>query len=213
MRSILLGCLLFLSGGFAAAQDAKTLLDEVSAKVRSYENIVIDFKYSLNNEKQKVKQDTRGNVTLEGDKYHLNMLGTTRSSDGVNIYSIVPEDEEVTISTIGSDENTGITPSEMLTFYEEGYTYKMDIVQNVKGRKIQYVKLMPIDSNAEIKDILLGIDSMTKHIYKLIQTDANGTEFTITVNSFKTNQPISKTLFSFDQSKYEADGYFINRLN
>ena len=213
MKSIILGCLLVISGGFAQAQDAKALLDEVSAKVRSYDNIVIDFKYSLNNEKQQVKQDTRGNVTLQGDKYHLNMLGTTRISDGKYIYSIVPEDEEVTISTIGSDEKSGITPSEMLTFYEEGYTYKMDIVQNVKGRKIQYVKLMPIDSNAEIKNILLGIDSMTKHIYKLIQTDANGTEFTITVNSFKTNEPISKTLFSFDEPKYEADGYYINRLN
>lgn len=213
MKSIILGCLLVISGGFAQAQDAKALLDEVSAKVRSYDNIIIDFKYSLNNEKQKVKQDTRGNVTLQGDKYHLNMLGTTRISDGKYIYSIVPEDEEVTISTIGSDEKTGITPSEMLTFYEEGYIYKMDIVQNVKGRKIQYVKLMPIDSNAEIKNILLGIDSMTKHIYKLIQTDANGTEFTITVNSFKTNEPISKTLFSFDEPKYEADGYYINRLN
>ena len=101
----------------------------------------------------------------------------------------------------------------MLTFYEEGYTYKMDIVQNIGGRKIQYVKLIPIDSNAEIKDILLGIDSMTKHIYRLIQTDDAGTKFTITVNSFKTNQPISKTLFSFDEPKYKEDGYYINRLN
>ena len=108
MKSIILGCLLVISGGFAQAQDAKALLDEVSAKVRSYDNIVIDFKYSLNNEKQKVKQDTRGNVTLQGDKYHLNMLGTTRISDGKYIYSIVPEDEEVTISTIGSDEKSGI---------------------------------------------------------------------------------------------------------
>ncbi|MEL6810986.1 MAG: outer-membrane lipoprotein carrier protein LolA, partial [Bacteroidota bacterium] len=96
---------------------------------------------------------------------------------------------------------------------EKGYTYKMDITQNVKGRKIQFVKLLPIDSKAEIKDILLGIDMQTKHIHKLIQTDANGTKYTLTVNSFKTNQPLSKTLFTFDEAKYKKDGYYIDRLD
>jgi len=197
---------------FAQAQDAKKLLNEVSAKVKSYENIAIDFKYNLHNSKENVKQETRGDVTLQGDNYVLNMLGTTRIFDGKNIYTIVPEDEEVTISAYNPQDDKDITPSKMLTFYEKGYKYKMDIAQNIKGRKIQYVKLIPIDSNAEIKDILLGVDVQTKHIYKLIQTDAQGTQYTLTVNSFKTNLPVSKTLFTFDESKYKNDGYYINRL-
>ena len=89
----------------------------------------------------------------------------------------------------------------------------MDITQNIKGRKIQYVKLTPIDSNAEIKNILLGIDAETRHIYKLIQSDENDTRYTITVNSFKTNQPLSETLFRFDEQKYRDDGYYINKLD
>ncbi|WP_139855712.1 LolA family protein [Aequorivita sinensis] len=197
---------------FTQAQDAKSLLKEVSDKVKSYDNIAIDFKYNLNNSKENVNQDTRGDVTLQGDKYVLNMLGTTRIFDGKKIYTIVPEDEEVTISSYNPKDDKEITPSKMLTFYENGYNYKMDIVQNVKGRKIQYVKLMPIDSNAEIKNILLGIDVQTKHIYKLIQTDNQGTKYTLTVNSFKTNLPVSKTLFTFDEAKYKKDGYYINNL-
>lgn len=197
---------------FSQAQDAKALLKEVSAKAKSYDNISIDFKYNLNNTKENVNQETRGDVTLEGNKYVLNMLGTTRVFDGKNIYTIVPEDEEVTISAYNPNDDKEITPSKMLTFYEKGYTYKMDIEQNVKGRKIQFVKLIPIDSKAEIKDILLGIDVQTKHIYKLIQTDAKGTKYTLTVNSFKTNQPVSKTLFTFDEAKYKKDGYYINKI-
>ena len=99
----------------------------------------------------------------------------------------------------------------MLSFYEDGFTYKMDITQNVKGRKIQYVKLVPIDSNSEIKYILLGIDSQTKHIYNLIEIGKNKTKTTLTVNSFKTNEPISKSLFTFDKSKYSD--YYINTLD
>lgn len=213
MRKLLLLFIASLCISISTAQDAKALLNEVSAKARGYENIQIDFKYNLNNAKENVNQDTRGDVTLSGNKYVLNMLGTTRLFDGKKIYSIVPEDEEVTISNYNPREDKEITPSKMLTFYEKGYTYKMDIEQNVRGRKIQFVKLIPIDSKAEIKDILLGIDSQTKHIYKLIQTDAKGTKYTLTVNSFKTNQPLSKTLFTFDLARYEQDGYYINKLD
>jgi outer membrane lipoprotein-sorting protein len=130
--------------------------------------------------------------------------------DGRKVYTVVPENEEVTIEDKSEDENT-ITPSDMLTFYREGHTYQWDILQNVQGRKIQYVKLTPIDSNSEIEFILLGIDAETKHIYKLIETGKNGTKTTITVNSFKTNQPLSKTLFTFDEDKYENQGYYIIR--
>jgi outer membrane lipoprotein-sorting protein len=199
--------------GITQAQDAKKLLSEVSAKAKSYDNIKIDFKYNLSNVKEGINQDTRGNVTIKGGAYVLNMLGTTTMFDGSNIYTVVPEDEEVTISKYNPAEDKQITPSKMLTFYEKGYNYKMDITQNIKGRKIQFVKLIPIDSKAEIKDILLGIDAQTKHIYRLIQTDANGTKYTLTVNSFKTNQPISKAMFTFDEAKYKKIGYYINKLD
>ena len=195
------------------SQDANALLNEVSNKVRAYDNIEIEFKYNLENSKEKVSQEARGNVTLEGDKYVLNMLGTTTLFDGSKTYTIVPEDEEVTIAKADPSDEKTITPSRMLTFYENGYRSSMDITQNVRGRKIQFVKLVPIDTNAEIKDILLGIDQQTKHIYKLIQTDDNGTRYTLTVNSFKTDQQLSSTLFTFDEAKYEDLGYYINKLN
>ena len=203
---------LFLMISSLKAQNTKSLLSEVSNKVKSYENIQIDFKYSLENTRENVKQDTKANITLKGDNYVLNMLGVTRIFDGKTIYTIVPEDEEVTISNYSKEDDKSISVSEMLTFYENGYNYKMDIQQNIRGRKIQFIKLNPIDSNIEIKNILLGIDMQTKHIYKLIQVDSSGTSYTITVNSFKTNQPISQNLFIFDEEKYTNQGYYINKL-
>jgi len=212
MKKISVLLILLLSTTISFGQDAKSLLREVSEKAKSYNNISIDFKYLLHNATDDVRQETRGDVALEGEKYVLNMMGTTRIFDGKNVYTIVPEDEEVTISKYDPREDKEITPSKMLTFYEKGYNYKMDIQQNVKGRKIQYVRLTPIDSKSEIKNILLGIDMQTKHIYKMIQTDSNNNQYTLTVNSFKTNQPLSKTLFTFDENRYKNNGYYINRL-
>lgn len=210
-KIIVLLVLMVSSFGFAQSSDAKLLLDEVSEKVKSYDNIFIDFKYVLDNSEENIKQETRGDVVLQGDKYVLNILGTTRIYDGKTLYSISPEDEEVTISNENFEDENTITPSKMLSFYEDGYTYKMDIVQNVKGRKIQYVKLTPISSDSEISQVLLGIDAKTKHIYNLIEVGNNGTKTTLTVNSFKTNQQLSKTLFTFDESKY--NDYYINKLD
>lgn len=211
MKKLLTLLLITLSVSTFSQNKGKTLLNEVSEKVKSYDNISIEFKYVLENLSENIKQETKGDVIMEGDKYRLNILGVTRLFDGKTLYSISPEDEEVTISLSNDDKNDDITPSKMLSFYEDGYTYQLDIEQNIKGRKIQYVKLTPIDSNSEIKNILLGIDAQTKHIYNLIQVGKNGTKTTLTVNSFKTNEPLSKTLFTFDTNKYQD--YYINKLD
>lgn len=210
-NSIALLLITFITFNAFSQNDAKVLLNEVSTKVKSYENISIDFKYVLENTTENIKQETRGDVVLQGDKYKLNILGVTRLFDGEKLYSISTEDEEITISSQNNDDDNAVTPSKMLSFYEEGYTYAMDIVQNIKGRKIQLVKLTPIDSNSEIDYILLGIDSQTKHIYNLITIGENGTKTILTVNSFKTNAPLSKTLFTFDANKYKD--YYVNNLD
>jgi len=204
---------LFSFAGQAQSGDseAQLLLNEVSAKVKSYRNLTLEFKYVLENTEENIRQETKGKVTIQGDKYVLNILGVTRIYDGESLFTISAEDEEVTISSNNtSDENT-ITPSELLNFYEDGYTYKLDIIQNVKGKKIQYVRLNPITSNSEIKYVLLGIDIKTNHIHNLIEIGNNGTKTTLTINSFKTNQPVSKTFFQFDKNKYNS--YYINRLD
>ncbi|WP_010179950.1 LolA family protein [Aquimarina agarilytica] len=209
MKKFLLLSTLLFSSIVLQAQSAKALLDEVSEKVKSYKNIVIDFKYTISNNSANLEQETRGDVTLEGEKYVLNLMGTTQIYDGKKLHIIVPEDEEISISTPTADE--GLTPSKMLTFYKKGYVASMDIVQNVNGRKIQYVKLVPEQKSGEITSILLGIDSETKHIYKQVLKQSNGTEIYVTVNQFKTNQPLSNTLFIFDEAKYSD--YYINRLD
>lgn len=212
-KKILLSIALCTLGFLGFSQNspkAKALLDEVYNKVMAYENIYVDFKYSLENVEANTKSETRGNATLKGNKYLVDVFGSKQLYDGKKVYTVVPDNEEVTIEDKLEEDNT-ITPSKMLTFYKEGHTCKWDILQNVQGRKVQYVKLIPIDTNSEIKSILLGIDAETKHIHKLIETGKNGTKTTITVNSFKTNQALSNTLFTFDIKKYEDEGYYIIR--
>jgi len=213
MKRIIQIALLLIVGFTANAQDkkAKDLLDQVTAKVKSYENIVIDFKYALSNAKENINQESKGNVTLKGNLYVLNLMGVTKMFDGKKIYTINPEDEEITISKFNEKDDKDLSPSKLLTFFNTGYKFYWDITQNIKGRKIQYIKLVPTSGKDQRKEILLGIDSQTKNIYNLIEVGKNGTRTTLTVNSFKTNQPLSKNQFTFAESKYP--NYIINRLD
>jgi len=210
----LISLLLIILSISTQAQDAaksKALLDKVSAKVKTYKNIQIDFKYSLQNTKENINQDSKGNVTLSGNQYLLNFMGVTKMSDGKKIYTISKEDEEISIASVGGSEDDADTPAKMLTFFNKGFKHAWDISQTIKGKKIQYVKLIPISSKDERKQILVGIDVATNQIYNTITVGKNGTRVTLTVNSFKTNLPLPKNQFTFVQSKYPK--YYINKLD
>jgi hypothetical protein len=60
-------------------------LDQVTTKVRSYDNIVIDFKYSLNNAKENINQDSKGNVTMK-QSICLKFYGNHQNFDGKKNY-------------------------------------------------------------------------------------------------------------------------------
>lgn len=205
--------MVFFIGFSAQAQDAKAkaLLDKVTAKIKSYNTISIDFKYSLHNAKENINQDSKGTVVMKGNQYVLNFMGITKLFDGKKTYTIVPEDEEITVSALNEKDDSAITPSKMLTFFNKGYKFSMDIVQNVNGKKIQYIKLVPINSKDQRKEILLGIDSKANNIYNIIEIGQKGTKTTLTVNSFKTNQALPKNQFTFAASKYP--NYYINKLD
>ncbi len=195
------------------SSEAKQLLDEVSNKMGAYNNMLIGFNSSLINKEAGITNDPpiRGEITLSGEKYNLDYLGNNFVFDGKKLVVINQEEKEVNISNGDLDEEDGfIYPSKLLTFYKEGYTFSMGKLKNNNGRKVQFVNLTPIDSNSDIVKVQLGIDAKTKHIYKLVQIGSNGAETTFTITKFKSNQPISKNLFSFDKEKYLKQGYFID---
>jgi len=193
------------------ADEAEKLLNKVSENIKSYDNIYINYTYTLSNLEEDINQTNKGSFVTENDNWKFVMLGVTRIFDGDKLYTISPDDEEVTISTQNPDDETTITPNKMLYFYEEGYNFEMDIVQYIGRKKIQYVKLVPMDSDAEIKYILLGIDVEFNQIYKVIETGINDTQTTIAIVDFEVNLPLEESLFVFDKEKYKD--YYMNILD
>ena len=68
-----------------------------------------------------------------------------------------------------------------------------------------------MDSDAEIKYILLGVDIEFSQIYKVIETGVNDTQTTIAIVDFEVNLPLEESLFVFDKEKYKD--YYMNILD
>lgn len=218
MKKVLTVCIIAFFAQVGSAQEdqqAKALLDEVSTKMGAYTNMQIGFSTSLVNKEAGVEANDEppinGKITLQGEKYNLDYLGNTFVYDGKTLYVINHDDKEITTAEDDLSEDEGfIYPSKLLTFYKEGYNYKMGNLANMSGRKIQFVELTPIDSDSEIVKVKLGIDAKSKHIYQLVQIGANGAETTLTINQFKSNQNISELLFQLDKEKYLKLDYLID---
>jgi len=203
------------TNSFAQDDDAKKLLDEVSAQMTSYTNMKIEFTSSLSNEAAGIKEGDeplmKGTIFLEGEKYNLEYIGNSFVFDGKKLYVINHDEKEIAINNGDFDTNDGfIYPSRLLTFYKEGYTFKLGKTATIKGSEIQFVELTPIDSNSDIINVELGIELKTKHIYKLIQTGSNSAKTTFTITSLKNNQNLPKSTFVFNKDSYLKKNYSID---
>lgn len=191
--------------------EAGKWLDEASAKMSGYRDMAVDFDYVLDNQAEDVSQELSGDLLLKGDKYVVNLFGSTQIFDGSRTYTIIPENEEVNISEADIDGENTFTPSKFYTFYKAGYTYAMDQQKTVGGKKIQFVRLTPIDSDSEVQSILVGIEVATRHIYQVIEIGNNDTTTTLTAKKIVTDQNLGDNAFSFDEQKYLDMNYLINR--
>ena len=203
--------LLIIGRTIAQEQRAEILLNEVSESMAQFDNISITFTYELVNRKELIQQKEKGSLVMEGDTYLLKLMGIEQLSDGINKHTINSENQEVLIEPLGNGFDEDLSPSKIFSFYKQGYRFEWDIMQPLYGgRKIQFIKLIPIDTYSQASYLLLGIDTYTKNIYKLIEVDNDGTETTLTISSFETNIEIPKNTFVFSLSEYP--NYYIDRF-
>ena len=188
--------------------EAQKLLELASKQMESYDNIEFEFSYVLNNRIEQINQESSGKVTVANEKYKLNFLDAIQLFDGKALYTIVPENEEITVTQAEEEEDFGINPKELLQFYKEGYDYHWDISQKVKGKNIQFVKLIPTQDDVDIQSLLVGIDTQRNHIYKLIEVGDNGTITTLTINNMSVDSSLPDSFFVFNEADYP--NYYIN---
>ncbi len=210
IKKLLLGAFMF--AGFSAFSqssnmgksdpDAKKILDNVSAKFKTYKSIVASFSLKIENSSGKVLGTKTGVVNIKGSKYRVNASGQEIYSDGTNIWTFDKAANEVQLTKFDASANA-ITPQKMFTnFYDKDFLYKLNGETKQGKKTIQEIELTPLDKTKTFFKVLVGIDKSSQTIVSTKIFQKTGDRYTYTITSMKTNTNLPDELFVFDSKKY-----------
>lgn len=208
MKKILFLSLLLISGSLFAqdnTQKAKTILDDLSKKVKGYSTMQIEFTMHLKT--PDVNEQQKGKATTKGDKYYVEMAGKQIQSDGKKVWTYDPDANECVVTCLDdeetSDEEDLLNPSKMFSFWEDGlkYTYVQETTDG--GVTVHEIKLVPKDpKKSKFSQITLYVNKAKTEIHKVIVKGKNGEVMTYKVSKFTPNVSTEDSDFKFNKSKH-----------
>ena len=211
MTKLLLAGIFIFSGFGVFAQtnsigksdpEAKTILDNVSAKFKTYKTVTANFSLKIENSAGKVQGTKSGIVYMKGSQYRVNISGQEIYSDGNNIWTYDKSSNEVQITKFDPSANT-ITPQKMFTnFYDKDFLYKLNAESKQGTKIIQEIELTPVDKTKTFFKVLVNIDKSTKNIVSTKVFEKNGNRYIYSITAMKTNTPLADSLFVFNPKNY-----------
>jgi len=151
-----------------AQQDpkAKSILDEVSSKTKTFKTILADFSFSMENKAMSINEKNDGSIKLKGQKYLVDLpgAGVKVYSDGKTNWSYMKQGNQVTISTIEDSGSELMDPSSLFSIYEKGFTSKFVAEKNVGGKPVYQIDLFPDKKEYDVSKISIEINKTTMMI-------------------------------------------------
>ncbi|MFH1319102.1 MAG: outer membrane lipoprotein carrier protein LolA [Bacteroidota bacterium] len=181
---------------------AKAILDEVSARTKSYTSIKAEFIYTLENKVDNITDSQEGALLIKGDKYKLDISGQEIISDGKTRWTYLKDVQEVQISEQEDDEGT-ISPANIFTIYEKGFKYRFFKEETIDGKSVQLINLYPVDAKEKpYHTIQLTIDKNKKQLVTIKILSKDGNDYIYKINKFTTNLPVEESQFTFKPSDH-----------
>ena len=176
---------------------ATAILNEITAKTKAYKTLRIEFSYTMENTKEKIKDNFNGTLLSKGDKYKLSIAGQDVICDGKTSWTYLKDAKEVQINDVGVDEDS-FTPTKMLTSYSENFRAKFITDKNNK----QVIELTPLKKGKSLSKVILKIDKLKKQVSSFVMYDKGGNTFTYTINKFITDPTLADKEFAFNKADY-----------
>ena len=179
------------------AQDAETMFKVTVEKLRSYDNIEIEFDYNMINTEAGIYETMQGSGFLQGDAFKLHIMGQDIISDGRTTWTYNSDAEEVMISEVDSDG--GSSPLAIVSSYYDNITAKFLDGNNGIYKQIE---VKPLFSDENIEKIIVSIDENSLEIKDLHVFDRNKNEFVYDITKFVTNQKLPADFFTFNEADF-----------
>lgn len=189
----------FTSSAFA--QNARSILDKAYDAYNKAGGVMVTFRLDSKDSKAQNTYSYDGNAYMKGDKFKIEIPDGITWFDGTTQWIYVKETEEVNVSNPTGEELQAISPSAIFSIYKKGFNLAYKGEKKVGGKTVQEVELTP-QKKSEFTRILVQIDKSNNTFSKITLVDKVGVENTLSIKSYKPDQNIADTMFTFNKKEY-----------
>ncbi len=184
---------------FANAQTAKNILDNVSAKVKSFSGVSANFSYTTTDHTGKKRGSVSGQIFIKGQKYFIKQGTTEIYCDGNKTWNYNGDSKEVTVGDVSDDDSKTLTPQKLLSdFYDKDFTYNL----TSSSGNFYEIDMMPTDKRKNFKQVNIFVDKNKSIITKAKVIDKSDNIITFSLSDLKTNITIPDSKFVFDEKAH-----------
>jgi outer membrane lipoprotein carrier protein len=196
--------LFIVTGCFSQASDAaaKQILDQFSAKIKTYKVIQVVFTLQVQDAQGSAQGTKKGTVYMKGTKYILLMAGQEIYCDGKTIWTYDKAANEVTITKVDPASST-ISPQKLFTnFYDKDFLYKVNGEQKMGTKTVVEIEMTPIDKTQNFHKVYLYMDKKSHLLNSGKVLDKSGSRYIYSINSLTGNSTFTDASFTFNKSKH-----------
>lgn len=181
---------------------AKAILEKVKTKYEAYKSVEAAFSLLIELPNAE-KEEQAGKLIQQGKQYRLELATQHLICDGKSIWLYLKENKEVQINNFEEDEDSGfLSPMDMLRIYErEDFVYVLSNEYAEAGKIIQDIEFKPLDPNSEYSKMRLSVDKTSSQIKRIKAFAKDGSRYTLTVNTFKSNLAYPAATFVWNKTE------------
>jgi outer membrane lipoprotein carrier protein len=183
-------------------QAAKTILDQASAKIKSYKSLEAVLTIQIQDAQGGSQGTKQANFYMKGTRYIMKINGQEIYCDGKTIWTYDKAANEVTITKVDPNSTT-LSPQRLFTnMYDKDFLYKVNGEQKMGSKIIVEIEMTPNDKNQNFHKIYLYIDKKTQLPSSGKMLDKSGNRYIYTINSLNGKANLTDDIFTFDKSKH-----------
>ncbi len=191
---------------------AQAILDKFSRKIASYNSLVADFTFHIENTDAGVKETQDGKLYMKGEKYRIENKDFERRSDGNSVWTFFKYGEgegEVQV-TDNSNEEGELSPQMLFSIYKKDFyaVFKQEKVED--GKAVSVIDLTPKNKEIPYFKVRLFFEKATNMLVKSIVFEKSGTVFTFLLNNYKTNKVYEDSFFVMKKGDYYPKYDWVN---
>ncbi len=195
-KSLILAIAVISFNATGQNKKAEQILEDVTEKIQLHNSVDVHFSYILRDENNEKTDEGNGKLLINNEKYRLTIIGQQVFCDGETIWTFIEDAEEVQINS-ASEEEGMISPSNILTFYEDKYKAKSVKDVTIDDKEAFLIELKPNeDKHYSSVDFYIEKDSV--EIMQIILHDKNGGTTEYILDKLEWDIPVTNKDFIFD---------------